>query len=137
MKFVLTNGVHRLSKTTVVGGKAQTIGVNAERGDIIEDDKDLAALYPEKFTRVPEGTVVTKETPADVASAEAMAKLNDSKKKAFLDEVDEVEAGPEVELSKMSIDELKAMAEELGIDIKGVTRKAEIIAAIQVATEDA
>ena len=46
---------------------------------------------------------------------------------------EEHEQGADDELDSMTVDELKEYAQEAGIDLKGVTRKADMIAAIRKA----
>lgn len=46
---------------------------------------------------------------------------------------EEPEQGADDELDSMTVDELKEYAQEAGIDLKGVTRKADMIAAIRKA----
>lgn len=46
---------------------------------------------------------------------------------------EEPEQGADDELDSMTVDELKEYAQEAGIDLKGITRKADVIAAIREA----
>lgn len=46
---------------------------------------------------------------------------------------EEPEQGADDELDNMTVDEMKEYAQEAGIDLKGVTRKADMIAAIRKA----
>lgn len=40
---------------------------------------------------------------------------------------------PTGDLAKLKVDELKAYAAELGVDLEGITKKADIVAAIEAA----
>lgn len=48
---------------------------------------------------------------------------------------DEPEAEPETDLTKMTVDELKAFAEANEIDLGDATKKADILSAIELAVE--
>jgi Rho termination factor, N-terminal domain len=113
MKFLVTNGSHRISETIENGGKPIVIGRNVDRGGIVEDSQDLAALYPEKFMRVQDDAVAVKVT-------EDSAEVSEN----------------DADYSAMSLPQLRKIAEDLGIDLTGATTKKDVVAAIQVATSE-
>lgn len=63
--------------------------------------------------------------------AQKADKLVERKLAEIVDE--EPEQGADDELDSMTVDEMKEYAQEAGIDLKGVTRKADMIAAIRKA----
>lgn len=63
--------------------------------------------------------------------AQKTDKLVERKLAEIVDE--EPEQGADDELDSMTVDEMKEYAQEAGIDLKGVTRKADMIAAIRKA----
>src|SRR5690606_12180588 len=52
-----------------------------------------------------------------------------------VEEPDDAEDDGEVNLKKLNLDELKALATERGVDLGDATKKADIIAAIELAAE--
>ena len=84
-------------------------------GDIVETEKDLSQLLPDKFEKVDDDTP-SKKKPAQVEEDD--------------------EEGTEVDLAAMSTKELKAFAQEHQVDLKGKRKKTEVIAAIEAALSD-
>lgn len=79
-------------------------GVNKQVGEVVEDPKDLSKLYPEKFVAVNEA--VEEELAEDEAA----------------------------NLDANTVEQLRQMADDLGISLVGVTKKSDIIKAITAAT---
>lgn len=106
MKFKLLAGVHRVNYKDEDG---QLVGENKKPGAIIEDTKDLAKLYPEKFARIHSDETLPEE------------------------EV-EVDADPD-QYDGMTVAELRQAAIELGIELPSDAKKAELVRILKEATE--
>lgn len=71
MKFRLTDGGHaQIHPKFGVDARGQALAGEFRKGDILEDDTDLAKRWPEKFERVPDDT---KPTIARVANLDVAA----------------------------------------------------------------
>lgn len=102
-KYRIIAGSHRVNFKDENG---TVVGENKQVGDVIEDGKDLAKLYPEKFVAVNEAV-----------------------------EEEEAEEEESANLKAHTVDQLKQMAEDLGINLNGVNKKVDIIKAITDATK--
>lgn len=101
-KYRITAGTHRIN---FLDENNTLVGENKGVGDVVEDTKNLAKLYPEKFVAVNEAV---EEEEAAEEEAENLA--------------------------AHTVVQLKQMADDLGINLDGVNKKSDIIKAITVAT---
>lgn len=101
-KYRIIAGSHRVNFEDENG---TMVGANKQVGEVVEDTKNLAKLYPEKFVAVNEA--VEEEEAAEEAA----------------------------NLDAHTVPQLKQMAEDLGISLDGITKKTDIIKAITDATK--
>lgn len=97
-------------------------------GQVLESVHNLAQLFPDKFDEVDDNTPV--DEPAQTPGKTVVPSTN-----ADDEDVDTTDEDVEVELSEMSVAELKAVAKEEGIDVKGLRKKNELIAAIEAGAD--
>lgn len=140
MKFKLLQGGHSEDYTTQsVDAEGKTINVvhaeqyHARDNNIIESKNDLCKLfnapgYPPKFERISDDA-----TPSKGISVSQTPDLSKNKNKV----TDEMRKADEEELKSMTVQELKNLSAEQGIDIKDAHKKDDIIATILLHREAA
>lgn len=104
----------------------ENVGNHRERSDVyvsgqvLESTRNLAQLHPDKFEQVPDDTPVSAPHQSPHAVNVPGNETEDE----------------EINLEDMSVSELKALAKEEGVDVKGLRKKSELIAALENKDDD-